>query len=91
MSRPVVHFEVIAKDPARLRKYFGELFGWQFDTPSPVAQEVSDPDSYGFTTGRASGVVSEADRITRATLSSTWACRMSRSRCDAPKNSEAPA
>jgi len=48
MSRPVVHFEVIAKDPARLRKYFGELFGWQFDTPSPVAQEVSDPDSYGF-------------------------------------------
>ena len=45
---PVVHFEVIAKDPARLRKYFGELFGWQFDTPSPVAQEVSDPDGYGF-------------------------------------------
>jgi predicted enzyme related to lactoylglutathione lyase len=48
MSRPVVHFEVIAKDPERLRKYFGELFGWHFDTPSPVAQEVSDPDSYGF-------------------------------------------
>ncbi|HYU03014.1 MAG TPA: VOC family protein [Jatrophihabitantaceae bacterium] len=48
MSRPVVHFEVIAKDPARLRTYLGELFGWQFDTPSPVAQEVSDPDSYGF-------------------------------------------
>lgn len=48
MSRPVVHFEVIGKDPERLRSYFGELFGWQFDTPSPVAQEVSDPESYGF-------------------------------------------
>jgi len=43
-----VHFEVIGKDPERLRRYFGDLFGWEFDTPSPVAQEVSAPDSYGF-------------------------------------------
>lgn len=48
MSQPVVHFEVIGKDPARLRKYFGELFGWEFDVPSPVAREVSEPDRYGF-------------------------------------------
>jgi uncharacterized protein len=48
MSQPVVHFEVIGKDPDRLRDYFGELFGWEFDTPSPVAQEVSEPHSYGF-------------------------------------------
>src|SRR5271170_5964290 len=48
VSQPVVHFEVIGKDPARLRKYFGELFGWEFDVPSPVAREVSEPDSYGF-------------------------------------------
>jgi uncharacterized protein len=48
VPQPVVHFEVIGKDPERLRKYFGELFGWAFDTPSPVAQEISDPESYGF-------------------------------------------
>lgn len=24
------------------------MFGWEFDTPSPVATEVSDPDQYGF-------------------------------------------
>ena len=48
MSQPVVHFEIVGKDPAHLRKYFGELFGWQFDVPSPVAQEVSAPDGYGF-------------------------------------------
>jgi predicted enzyme related to lactoylglutathione lyase len=48
MAHPIVHFDIIGKDPARLRKYFGDLFGWQFDTPSPVAREVSDPDSYGF-------------------------------------------
>jgi uncharacterized protein len=48
MSQPVVHFEVVGKDPMRLRRYFGELFGWEFDVPSPVAQEVSEPGGYGF-------------------------------------------
>jgi hypothetical protein len=48
VSQPVVHFEVIGKDPQRRREYFGELFGWQFEVPSPVAREVSEPASYGF-------------------------------------------
>src|SRR5579859_3505797 len=48
MARPVVHFEVIGKNPDQLRHYYGDLFGWTFDTPSPVAKEVSDSDSYGF-------------------------------------------
>jgi uncharacterized protein len=48
LARPVVHFEVIGSDPDGLRRYYGDLFGWTFDTPSPVAKEVSDADSYGF-------------------------------------------
>ena len=48
MPQPVVHFEVVGRDPARLRSYFGELFGWEFEVPSPVAQEVSESESYGF-------------------------------------------
>jgi predicted enzyme related to lactoylglutathione lyase len=48
MSQPVVHFEIAGKDPAVLREYFRELFGWEFDVPSPVAPEVSAPDNYGF-------------------------------------------
>lgn len=48
MVHPVVHFEVIGRDPDRLRRYYGDLFGWAFDTPSPVAKEVSEADSYGF-------------------------------------------
>jgi predicted enzyme related to lactoylglutathione lyase len=48
MAQPVVHFEVIGEDPARLREYFSELFGWNFATPSPVADEVSGPNEYGF-------------------------------------------
>jgi hypothetical protein len=48
MGQPVVHFEIIGKDPAKLRDYFGELFGWEFGLPSPVSAAVSDPASYGF-------------------------------------------
>lgn len=48
MAQPVVHFEIIGADPERLRRYFGELFGWDFDTSAQVAPEVSEPDNYGF-------------------------------------------
>jgi len=48
MGRPVVHFEIIGKDPASLRSYYGELFGWEFDTSSPVSEAVSEPMNYGF-------------------------------------------
>ena len=48
MRHPVVHFEVIGRDPEKLRGYYGALFGWEFDTSSPVAPEVSEPDNYGF-------------------------------------------
>ena len=48
MGQPVVHFEIIGKDPAKLRDYFGGLFGWEFGLPSPVSEAVSDPASYGF-------------------------------------------
>jgi predicted enzyme related to lactoylglutathione lyase len=48
MRHPVVHFEVIGRNPQKLRGYYGALFGWEFDTSSPVAEEVSEPDNYGF-------------------------------------------
>src|SRR6202012_1957944 len=47
MGQPVVHFEVTGKDPAKLRSYFRDLFGWTFDM-TPVAEGVSEPDNYGF-------------------------------------------
>jgi uncharacterized protein len=48
MGQPVVHFEVIGKDPDQLRGYYGELFGWEFDTSGPVSDAVSEPTNYGF-------------------------------------------
>ncbi|NAZ77096.1 glyoxalase [Kineococcus sp. T13] len=58
--RAVVHFEVTGEDAAGLRGYYGRLFGWEFDTSSPVAPEVSAPGEYGFTdpgrTSRGAGI-----------------------------------
>lgn len=48
MGQPVVHFEIIGRAPGKLRSYYGDLFGWQFDTPSPVAPAVSEAGNYGF-------------------------------------------
>jgi uncharacterized protein len=47
MPAPVVHFEITGTDPADLRRFFGELFGWEYER-TPVASAVSDPDDYGF-------------------------------------------
>jgi hypothetical protein len=43
MGQPVVHFEVIGKDPDKLRSYYGELFGWKFSDPmGPTDYTVID-------------------------------------------------
>jgi predicted enzyme related to lactoylglutathione lyase len=48
VPQPVVHFEIIGVDPKRLRTYYAELFGWEFDTSAPVSDDVSEPTNYGF-------------------------------------------
>jgi predicted enzyme related to lactoylglutathione lyase len=49
MGNPVVHFEIIGSDPAKLRGFYNELFGWDFDTSGSVAAAVSESGNYGFT------------------------------------------
>ena len=56
MAQPVVHFEIIGSDPSKLRGYYGELFGWEFDTSGPVAEAVSEAGNYGFVDTPADGV-----------------------------------
>jgi uncharacterized protein len=36
-GRPVVHFEIIGGDPERLRRFYRELFGWEFDVGDTVS------------------------------------------------------
>jgi predicted enzyme related to lactoylglutathione lyase len=51
MGQPVVHFEIIGNDPGKLREYYGDLFGWEFDTTARIAEAVSQPGNYGFVDG----------------------------------------
>ena len=55
MGQPVVHFEIIGSDPAKLRSYYGELFGWEFQIGDATTDVVSQPGSYGFVAGDTTG------------------------------------
>jgi uncharacterized protein len=55
MPRQVVHFEIIGRDPAELRRYYGELFGWTFALGSASSDEVSEAGNYGFIDGATTG------------------------------------
>ena len=44
MGQPVVHFEVIGKDGAKLQSYYSELFGWQIDASNPMSYGIVQRD-----------------------------------------------
>jgi hypothetical protein len=55
MGQPVVHFEIIGNDPAKLRSYYGDLFGWEFAVGDAATEAVSQPGDYGFVDGSTTG------------------------------------
>jgi predicted enzyme related to lactoylglutathione lyase len=55
MGQPVVHFEIIGSDPAKLRSYYGELFDWAFQIGDATTETVSQPGNYGFVDGATTG------------------------------------
>ena len=36
MGQPVVHFEIVGKDGAKLQQYYSELFGWEVDASNEM-------------------------------------------------------
>jgi uncharacterized protein len=42
MGQAVVHFEVVGKDGDALRRYYGELFGWNIDANNPMRYGMVD-------------------------------------------------
>src|SRR3712207_2483937 len=43
MGQPVVHFEVVGKDGAKLQSYYSDLFGWKIDTNNPMNYGIVNP------------------------------------------------
>ena len=48
MGNPVVHFELIGPDPARLRAFYSQMFGWDAPAGAPVAERISGQTEYSF-------------------------------------------
>jgi predicted enzyme related to lactoylglutathione lyase len=48
VGQPVVHFEIIGRDPTKLRNYYGDLFGWEFQIRDAATKAISEPGDYGF-------------------------------------------
>jgi uncharacterized protein len=55
MGRPVVHFEIVGRDPEKLRSFYGELFGWEFEVGDAATEAVSRPGQYGFVQASPTG------------------------------------
>lgn len=55
MGQSVVHFEIIGRNPAKLRAYYGDLFGWEFHIGDAATEQVSAPGEYGFVDGSTTG------------------------------------
>jgi uncharacterized protein len=61
MGQPVVHFEVIGKDGDKLKSYYSELFGWEFNSDNPMNYGVvqrdgnTNPDGAGIGGGVSAG------------------------------------
>jgi uncharacterized protein len=61
MGQPVVHFEIIGKDPDRLKGYYAELFGWEIDSSNPMGYGLvpregnTNADGVGIGGGVAGG------------------------------------
>lgn len=54
MANPVVHFEIIGPDPARLREFYSGLFGWEAPPGASVAAAVSESTEYSFISSEVS-------------------------------------
>ena len=54
MGQPVVHFEILGKDGAKLQSYYSELFGWEINADNPMNYGIvmregnTDPDGVGI-------------------------------------------
>jgi predicted enzyme related to lactoylglutathione lyase len=59
MGRPVVHFEIVGRDPEALQRYYSDLFGWEIDANNPmkygVVQREGNLDADGVGIGGGIG------------------------------------
>ena len=56
MGRPVVHFEVMAKDATAIRSFYADLFDWKIDSDNPMNYGMVSPDDNAAGGAGTSGI-----------------------------------
>jgi uncharacterized protein len=70
MGQPVVHFEIIGKDPGKLQSYYSDLFGWEIDSDNPMNYGIvqrdgnTNPDGIGIGGGIGPGPEGYSGHVT---------------------------
>jgi predicted enzyme related to lactoylglutathione lyase len=64
MAQPVVHFEVVGKDGAKLRQFYSGLFDWEID--------ASNPQNYGIVQPTAPGIGGGVGQSPDGSTHVTW-------------------
>jgi len=70
MGQPVVHFEIIGKDAAKLQGFYSDLFGWEINSDNPMNYGIVqrdgnvNPDGAGIGGGVGSGPEGYAGHVT---------------------------
>jgi uncharacterized protein len=60
----VIHFEVVGRDGATLQRFYGDLFGWSFDTNNPGGYGISSAEQTGVAVGVGSTPDGSAGHVT---------------------------
>lgn len=53
MGQPVVHWEITARDPARLESFYNKLFDWSATDGSPIHRRIDTGSEVGIKGGIA--------------------------------------
>ena len=61
MTRPVVHFEIHGKDPAKLQEFYKALFGWKIDANNPMTYGMVEAGIGGPEQGVGGGITTSED------------------------------
>ncbi|MGH2366123.1 MAG: VOC family protein [Chloroflexota bacterium] len=66
MGQPVAHFEIMGSDPAKLQRFYAEVFGWNVGAPAAEMGNYSMVD--GASSGLAGGIGQDQGGAPRVTL-----------------------
>jgi uncharacterized protein len=64
MGNPVVHFEIVGKDPQALQRFYSDAFGWRMEGGLPTYRMAYTGGEGGIDGGVGAAPDGEATRVT---------------------------